>query len=107
MNRTGKSARLLMGRCISGVVTCVLLPLLITVIRAAEEPAAAGQGAGMPWIAERQEALSRYRFQLGDEEEALALEPRSILNWSNAERATEKGGVFLWTYQGRPQLIAC
>jgi hypothetical protein len=51
--------------------------------------------------------LSRYRFQLGGEEEMLALEPRSILNWSNAERATEKGGVFLWTYQGRPQLIAC
>jgi hypothetical protein len=37
----------------------------------------------------------------------LALEPRSILNWSNAERGAALGVVFLWTDGGRPQLIAC
>jgi hypothetical protein len=65
------------------------------------------QSATAKWVAERQEAFQSYEFYLGDDRDRLTLESRSILNWSNPERRAAKGGVFLWTYKGRPQLIAC
>ncbi|HUQ69157.1 MAG TPA: hypothetical protein VM165_06530 [Planctomycetaceae bacterium] len=37
----------------------------------------------------------------------LALEPRPVLNWSNPERGTKNGALFLWTDEGRPQMVAC
>jgi hypothetical protein len=37
----------------------------------------------------------------------LALEHRPILNWSNPERGTQHGALFLWTDAGRPQMVAC
>jgi hypothetical protein len=35
------------------------------------------------------------------------MQSRSVLNWSNPERGTDRGAVFLWTDAGRPQMIAC
>lgn len=37
----------------------------------------------------------------------LTLEPQSVLNWSNPERGTRDGALFLWTDQGRPQMLVC
>jgi hypothetical protein len=85
---------------------CLLLPLAITVVRGDEETEEV-KSAAAKWIAERQEAFKTYTFQLGDNGNRLVLESRSILNWSNPERSAAKGGVFLWTYSGRPQLVAC
>jgi hypothetical protein len=87
-------------------VACILLALSVSVVRS-EEQAEDVKSAAAQWIAERQEAFKSYTFQLGDNEERLELESRSILNWSNPERSAAKGGVFLWTYNGRPQLVAC
>jgi hypothetical protein len=72
-----------------------------------EEDSGKIQSATAKWVAQRQEAFQNYEFYLGDKRDRLALESRSILNWSNPERRAAKGGVFLWTYKGRPQLIAC
>lgn len=34
----------------------------------------------------------------------LELQPEPILNWSNPERRTAAGGLFLWTLDGRPEV---
>ena len=82
------------------------LPLSAAVVRG-EEDSGKIQSATAKWVAERHEAFKNYEFFLGDNRDRLALEPRSILNWSNPERSAAKGGLFLWTYKGRPQLVAC
>src|SRR5687768_17036945 len=87
-------------------VALSLLPLSVAEVRGEEETKEV-KSAAAQWIAERQEAFKSYTFQLGDDGDRLALESRSILNWSNPERSAAKGGLFLWTYNGRPQLVAC
>jgi hypothetical protein len=72
-----------------------------------EEESGEVKSAAAEWIARRQEAFQTYTFQMGEDGNRLVLESRSILNWSNPERRAAKGGVFLWTYNGRPQLVAC
>ena len=93
-------------RCLSLCAACFLLTLALTAVRGEEETDKVKSSAA-EWIAHRQEAFESYTFQLGDNGDRLVLEPRSILNWSNPERSAAKGGVFLWTYNGRPQLVAC
>ncbi len=60
------------------------------------------------WLEQRQAEFGEYDFQLdAPESRKLTLESRSLLNWSNAERGAYFGAVFLWTHDGRPELIAC
>jgi hypothetical protein len=94
-------------RCLKPIcIACVLLPLFFSGLRS-EEKTEEAKSATEEWISERQKAFKTYALQLGDNGDHLVLESRSILNWSNPERSAAKGGVFLWTYKGRPQLIAC
>jgi hypothetical protein len=51
--------------------------------------------------------MEQYEFTLDQASQRLDLQPRSLLNWSNAERGADVGALFLWTDKGRPQLIAC
>ncbi len=37
----------------------------------------------------------------------LELQSKPLLNWSNPERKTPAGGLFLWTLGGRPQVALC
>jgi len=49
---------------------------------------------------------SAYKFMLDeDREQKLELQPRPVLTWTNVENYM--GSVFVWTYQGRPELIGC
>jgi len=41
----------------------------------------------------------------GDAPTLLELLPRSVLNWSSAERNDENGGIFVWMKDGRPEVI--
>ncbi len=84
----------------------VVVALSVAVVRGEEQTKEVKRAAAQ-WIAERQEAFKSYTFQMGDNRDRLVLESRSILNWSNPERSAAKGGVFLWNYNGRPQLVAC
>jgi len=60
------------------------------------------------WLEQRQAEFQEYRLEhQGAKPNLLTMEPRSILNWSNPERGTDNGAVFLWTAEGRPQMIAC
>src|SRR5207249_3083254 len=59
--------------------------------------------SGKDWLEQRTNEFESYRFALeGLQPMALTMETRSLLNWSNAERGTFFGAVFLWTYEGRP-----
>lgn len=40
-------------------------------------------------------------------DERMDLFPKPLLNWSNPERKTAAGGLFLWTLDGRPQVAFC
>jgi hypothetical protein len=93
--------------CLKSIcAACVLLPVSFAAVRSEEDPAEV-KSTTAEWISNRHEAFQTYAFQLGDGGKRLVLESRSILNWSNPERSAAKGGVFLWTYDGRPQLVAC
>ena len=52
-------------------------------------------------------SANRYRATLGADKKPLKLMPRPILNWSNPERKTPAGAVFLWTDDGRPAIAMC
>ena len=48
------------------------------------------------------------QFQIAtDDGTPLDLFPRPLVNWSNAERATAAGGMFMWTLKGRPMVAMC
>src|SRR5579863_211731 len=41
-----------------------------------------------------------------DRSEKLELEPKPVYLWTNPLRSGQNGAVFVWTYQGRPEVIA-
>ena len=64
--------------------------------------------AAKAWVDERREELQQYGFHRETPKSPrLRMESQSLLNWTNPERAAAHGAVFLWTDQGRPQMIAC
>lgn len=53
-------------------------------------------------------AAQSIRFQGASRgSESFELLPRPALSWSNPERRTAAGGLFLWTLEGRPQVAMC
>src|SRR5947208_1900862 len=65
-------------------------------------------GLAQKWLSDRRLEFEEYRFQRDSETPVpLSMEAHSLLNWSNAERGTDQGVVFLWTDDGKPQMIAC
>lgn len=53
------------------------------------------------------EAAKHYEFlPEGDSPNMLKLEPRPVLRWSNPVAGTIYGNVFVWTDDGRPEVIA-
>jgi hypothetical protein len=64
------------------------------------------------WLAQRAEEFASYRFEIegvskidGVERRLLKLERKPILDWSNPERNTIYGITYVWTREGRPELI--
>lgn len=47
------------------------------------------------------------QFTIDADRDSLKLVPRPILNWTNPERRTSSGALFLWTGQGLPQAAMC
>ena len=93
-------------------VSLIMLPVAVS----AQEPAEATQEPAesraekidsKEWLRQRQAAFAAYELQEEDAARPLMLESDPVLKWSNAERGTHVGGVFLWTDRGRPAMIAC
>ena len=58
------------------------------------------------WLAQRAQEFASYRFEIeGIKRKPLMLEPTPVLDWSNPERNTLFGASFVWTCEGRPELI--
>ena len=54
------------------------------------------------------EAAQQLEIQGGLEAtETFELLPRPVLNWTNPQRRTPAGAIFLWTLRGRPQVAMC
>jgi len=91
--------------------SCVGLSIVGMVATApcrAQDAQPTGPTAAQQWVQARQAEFAEYRFRRESERAvALTMQPHSILNWSNPERGTDSGAVFLWTEEGRPQMIAC
>ncbi|QDV88412.1 hypothetical protein [Planctomycetes bacterium TBK1r] len=52
------------------------------------------------------EAASHYEFRLADDpSESLTFHPNSLLHWSNPVIGVIYGNVFVWTEDGRPEVI--
>jgi hypothetical protein len=52
-------------------------------------------------------AAEAYKVTTGEAgENALQLEPRALLHWSNPVTGSFHGSVFLWTAKGRPEVVA-
>ena len=59
------------------------------------------------WLKARDTEFQEYRFQRDEARPVvLKLEPHPVLNWSNPERSTGMGAVYLWTHNGLPQMSA-
>ncbi len=59
------------------------------------------------WLRQRGQEFASYDMKRDSTSlDSLQLEPQPLLDWSNPERGTFFGATFLWTYQGRPQLLA-
>ncbi len=52
-------------------------------------------------------SAQQYSVYTGENGKKLELVKRPILNWSNPERLTNAGAIFLWTDAGRPQVAMC
>lgn len=53
-------------------------------------------------------ARTAQRFRMvGPGDRALRLEPEPALRWPNATRNTPDGATFVWTLDGRPEVIGC
>jgi hypothetical protein len=52
-------------------------------------------------------AAEAYKVTTGEAgENALQLEPKSLLHWSNPVMGSFHGSVFIWTAKGRPEVVA-
>lgn len=71
-----------------------------------QEDAAAEEAKA--WQARRADEFGAYRIrQVTPQGEVdVIIEKASVLSWSNPIRKTAAGAVFLWTIDGRPQMIA-
>ncbi len=90
------------------VLTAVLTAAFAPSAARGQQPATSAVAQGKSWLQRRQAEFAEYRFQrelAGPVQ--LTMEPQSLLNWTNPERGTGEGALFLWTDRGQPQLIAC
>lgn len=77
-------------------------------VAVAQEAAQDDKKLAQQWFDERQTELGEYDFQRElDKPTTLTLQPRSLLNWTNPERSSAYGGLYLWVDAGRPQMLAC
>ncbi|MDZ4689620.1 MAG: hypothetical protein SH850_31470 [Planctomycetaceae bacterium] len=95
-------------RCPSRFDIAFAIGLLACVAGSRAQEAESDEAAAKHWRNLRQAEFQEFSLQREtDQPTMLALESRPVLNWSNPERGTRDGALFLWTDEGRPQMVAC
>src|SRR6478735_4598561 len=99
------------SRCLP-ILICMVVHVLAAVASSQDKPPEPPFPDRKEWMALRAEEFASYRFEIEDvskmvgvERRLLKFEPKPILDWSNPERNTIYGASFVWTYEGRPELI--
>src|SRR5436305_3810242 len=88
------------------ILICAVANVVAAMAYSQDKPAEPELPDRNEWLAQRAKEFASYRFEIeGVERRPLALEPKPVLDWSNPERNTFFGVTFVWTYQGRPELI--
>ncbi|TWU15089.1 hypothetical protein [Allorhodopirellula heiligendammensis] len=52
-----------------------------------------------------QQSAGEFAFEISNSGEKLQLLDRPVSNWSNPERKTPAGALFVWTLNGRPEMV--
>ena len=52
-------------------------------------------------------AAERYELLLGPDRRRLQFQKEPVLRWPNPTRETPEGATFVWTLDGRPEVIGC
>ena len=91
-----------------GVLPAALLALLVLATPGrgrADEPAdVKARAAEFSKVAKRE--TEEVRFHAGENGPPFVLHPDPILRWTNPIVGTVSGGLYLWTVQGRPEVVA-
>jgi hypothetical protein len=96
----------MMNSCWQPIWVCSVVHVLATVACSQDKPAEPPLPDRKEWLAQRAEEFASYQIDIeGARPKSLKLEPTPILDWSNPERNTLFGATFVWTYEGRPELI--
>ena len=102
---------MLNSRC-QPILFCLVVNAPAAVACSQEIPAEPQPPDKKEWLAQRAGEFASYRFEIegvsktgGVKRKSLTLEPAPILNWTNPERVTFFGATFVWTCEGRPELI--
>lgn len=82
---------------------CLMLTILVFALSAfADEPADEND----QWSQIFLQTAKLYELT-GEQETPLKLLSKPLLNWSNPERNTGAGAVYLWTHEGQPAAVMC
>ena len=49
--------------------------------------------------------LPRWQFEIGEDRQPLALEPKPVLRWTNPATSRVYGDIYVWTLEGRPEVV--
>ena len=109
MDLTGRSVvwdpSMLNSRC-KPILICIVVNVFAAVACSQDIPAEPQLPDRKEWLAQRALEFASYRFEIeGAGRKLLTFEPKPVLDWSNPERNTFFGVTFVWTREGRPELI--
>src|SRR5436305_5239103 len=88
------------------ILICAVANVVAAMAYSQDKPAEPELPDRNEWLAQRAKEFASYRFEIeGVERRLLTFEPKPVLDWSNPERNTFFGVTFVWTHEGRPELI--
>src|SRR6266850_7858421 len=88
------------------ILICIVVNFFATVACSQDIPAEPQLPDRKEWMVQRAQEFASYQFEIeGGRSKPLKLEPTPVLDWSNPERNTFFGVTFVWTCEGRPELI--
>jgi hypothetical protein len=89
------------------ILAFLLLQAFTNVSRSQNTPADAPLPDRKEWLMQRGQEFASYDMKLQSlSPVSLKFETTPLLDWSNPERGTFFGATFLWTNEGRPELLA-
>jgi len=92
------------------IISAVWIVLLVRTAGPAERLRAADNERPSPADADSRERVTRiaegYQLFMGDDRVPLSMEREPVLRWPNQTRDTPDGATFIWTLDGRPEVMA-